>query len=332
MDLATQYLGLHLAHPFMAGASPMSATLDGVRRLEDAGAAAIVLPSLFEEQITLAEHGVVHHMDPYEPEFAAALAQFPPARAYASDPDGYLEQLRHAKQAVRVPVLASLNGMTPEMWLRFATKIQEAGADALELNMYALAADPQRSSPTIEKDLESVVTELHRNLRIPLAVKLLPFFTALGHLAARLDGAGANGLVLFNRYYEPDIDTKTLTMTPRIEVSTSAELPLRLMWIAMLRRRVRASLAAAGGVETADDAVKAMLAGADVVQVVSTILRHGRAQFGILRDGLTHWMESKNLSSVQEFRGRLSLDAKVNLDQWQRAQYIRTLQSWMLPS
>jgi dihydroorotate dehydrogenase (fumarate) len=332
MDLATSYLGLSLAHPFMAGASPLSATLDGVRRLEDGGAAAIVLPSLFEEQITLAEHGVVHHMDPYEPEFAAALAHFPPGQSYGSDPDEYLDQLRRAKQAVRVPVIASLNGMTPETWLRFATKIQQAGADALELNMYAIAADPLRSSPTIEKDLETVVSELRGSLRIPLSVKLLPFFTALGHLAARLDAAGANGLVLFNRYYEPDIDTHGLTMTPRLELSTSAELPLRLMWLAVLRRRVRASLAAAGGVETASDAVKMLLAGADVVQVVSTILRHGRTQFGTLRDGLTHWMESKNISSVEDVRGRLSLDANVDVDQWQRAQYIRTLQSWMLPS
>jgi dihydroorotate dehydrogenase (fumarate) len=332
MNLATPYLGLSLAHPFMAGASPLSATLDGVKRLEDGGAAAIVLPSLFEEQITLAEHGVVHHMDPYEPEFAPALAHFPTARSYASDPDGYLEHLRRTKQAVRVPVIASLNGMTPETWLRFATKIQEAGADALELNMYAIAADPRRSSPTIEKDLETVVTNLRGSLRIPLAVKLLPFFTALGHLTARLDVAGANGFVLFNRYYEPDIDTQGLTITPRVELSTSAELPLRLMWLAVLRKRVRASLAAAGGVETTSDAIKTLLAGADAVQVVSTILRHGRAQFATLREGLTHWMESKNFSSVEDIRGRLSLDANVDVDQWQRAQYIRTLQSWMLPS
>jgi len=326
--LAGRFLGLPLAHPFIAGASPLGLTLDGVKRLEDGGAAAIVLPSLFEEQVTLFEQGRVHQMDPDSTEFAAALRDFPTGEAYALDPEAYLAHVRRAKNAVSVPIIASLNGTTPEGWLRFAMKIQAAGADALEINIYDVVADPRRSSFAVEMDLESVVKNLAGTLRIPVAVKLSPYFTALGHLAHRLDAAGAAGLVLFNRFYEPDIDTDTITISPRVDLSTSAELRLRLMWTAMLHGRLHGSLAVTGGVATAIDGVKALLAGADAVQVVSASLRNGPTCFRTLVDELTRWMDAKRVSTLAGVRGRLSVAAGVDLDRWQRAFYIRTLQSW----
>jgi dihydroorotate dehydrogenase (fumarate) len=328
VDLGGRFLGLPLAHPFIAGASPLGLTLEGVKRLEDGGAAAIVLPSLFEEQITLAEHGRVHRMDPTDAQFAPALRDFPPADAYTLDPDAYLEHVRRARSAVGVPIIGSLNGTTPEGWLRFAAKIQDAGADALEINIYDLIADPRRSSFAVETDLQTVVKDLTRSLRIPVAVKLSPYFTALGHLARRLDAAGAAGLVLFNRFYLPDIDPDTITIAPRVELSGSAELRLRLMWVAMLYGRIDGSLAVTGGVATPLDGVKALLAGADAVQVVSAILRSGPTCFRDLVDGLTQWMNAKHVSNVADVRGRLSVAAGVDVDRWQRAHYLRTLQSW----
>jgi dihydroorotate dehydrogenase (fumarate) len=332
VNLAVSYLGLPLDHPFVAGASPLGGSLDGVKRLEDGGAAAIVLPSLFEEQITLAQHGRVHHMDVEGGEFAAALRDFPPGEAYALGPDAYLAHIRRAKSAVRVPVIASLNGTSAEAWLRFALEIEAAGADALEINIYDVAADRRRSGSAVETDLETIVRQLTRTLHLPVAMKLSPYYTALGHLAHRLDAAGAAGLVLFNRFYEPDIDADTMTIAPRVELSSSAELRLRLMWVAMLRGGLSASLAISGGVATAADGVKALLAGADAVQVVSALLRHGPSYFRTLRDGLTQWMDAKRVGTLADLRGRLSVAAGVDLDAWQRAHYIRTLQSWTAKS
>jgi dihydroorotate dehydrogenase (fumarate) len=327
MDLSTRYLGLTLAHPFIAGASPLGQHLDTAKRLEDGGAAAIVLHSLFEEQITMAESGRIHQMDPLEQEFAAPLAAFPPPEHYALSPDAYLEHLRRVKAAVAVPVIASLNGMTPETWLTFATRIEQAGADALELNMYEVAIDPTESSAVIERDIRNIAFELKRRLRLPIAVKLSPYFTAFADLAHQLDRAGADGLVLFNRFYQPDIDVDAMAAVPRVELSTSAELPLRLRWVAMLHSRLRCSLAVTGGVAVPSDGIKAILAGADAVQMVSAILRHGPAYFSTMRDGLTRWMESKGVSSLRDVRGRV--DASMpNCDIVERANYLRTLQSW----
>jgi dihydroorotate dehydrogenase (fumarate) len=327
MDLSTRYLGLPLAHPFMAGASPLGHHLDTVKRLEDGGAAAIVLHSLFEEQITMAESGRIHQMDPSEQEFATPLAAFPLPEHYALSPDAYLEHLRRVKAAVAVPVIASLNGMTPETWLNFASRIEQAGADALELNMYEMALDPTESGAVIEREIRNIVFELKRRLRLPIAVKLSPYFTAFADLAHQLDRAGADGLVLFNRFYQPDIDIDSMAAVPRVELSTSAELPLRLRWVVMLHSRLRCSLAVTGGVAVPSDGIKAILAGADAVQMVSAILRHGPAYFSTMRDGLTHWMESKGVFSLRDVRGRV--DAWMpNSDIVERANYLRTLQSW----
>ena len=327
MTLDTKYLGLTLAHPFMIGASPLADHLDTVRRLEDGGASAIVLRSLFEEQITMAESARIHQMDPYESEFAKALADFPRPEKYPLSPADYLEHVRKVKAAVRVPVIASLNGMTSESWARFATSIEEAGADALELNIYEMATDPADSAMAIEERIRAVVRDLKETITIPIAVKLGPFFTAFAHLARQLDRAGADGLVLFNRFYQPDVDVMGLTAVPHLELSTSAELLLRLQWLAALHGRVRCSLAVTGGVANPTDGIKAILVGAHAVQLVSAVLRHGPSYFSTMREGLRLWMASKDFTSIDQVRGLVDGRA-ANADLFERAGYIRTLQSW----
>ena len=251
-DLSTTSLGFHVPHPFMVGASPLVDHLDAVRRLEDAGCAAIIMHSLFEEQVTAAQSGRMRHLDPLNKQFAAVLSYFPEPERYALGPD-YLDQLRRIKSSVRVPVVASPNGTTAEAWLTFAQQVQQAGADALELNMYEVVTDPKQSGAAIERGLSQLVHELKRALKIPVAVKLSPFFTAFGHVAEELDRAGADGLILFNRFYQPDFDVQTLTVTPHVELSTSSELLLRLRWLAILHGRVRSSLAVCGGVAHPND-------------------------------------------------------------------------------
>jgi dihydroorotate dehydrogenase (fumarate) len=327
MKLETAYLGLTLAHPFMVGSSPLTDHLDTVKRLEDGGSAAIVLRSLFEEQITMAESQRIHRMDPFDAQFADAIAGFPRPETYPLAPAAYLEHVRRVKETVRIPVVASLNGMTGESWARFATNIEQAGADALELNIYEMATDPDDSAMSIESRIRDIVVDLKHSLRIPVAVKLGPFFTAFGHLARQLDQAGADGLVLFNRFYQPDIDVRAATAVPHLELSTSAELLLRLRWLAALHGRVRCSLAVTGGVATPTDGIKAILAGADAVQMVSAILRHGPSYLTAMREGLVRWMESKQLSSIDEVRGRVD-GRTTDEDLFERANYIRTLQSW----
>ena len=327
-DTGTSYLGLHLPHPFIAGASPFGYHLDSVKRLEDAGCAAVVLHSLFEEQITVAEHGRIGNMEVLESQFAEPVAYFPGAQDYAFTPDAYAEHIVRVKQAVRMPVIASLNGRTAEAWLRFATIIEQAGADALELNMYDVITDLDVPGLAIEHRLAGVVRELKRVLKIPIAVKLSPFFTAIGNVARQLDQAGADALVLFNRFYQPDIDIKTMQPVPRVELSTSAELLLRLRWLAILYGRVRPSLAVTGGVATPNDGIKSILAGADVVQMVSSLLRHGPAFVAAMRHGLERWMEWNTMTRLGDMRGRSSLERTAERDAFERANYIRTLQSW----
>ena len=328
MDMSTSYLGLSLAHPFMAGASPMSAHLDSVKRLEDAGAAAIVIHSLFEEQVTMAEAGKIRHRDPLDQEFAGALACFPATGDYPFAPPEYLEHVRRLKQAVGVPVIASLNGSSSEAWLKYSKFLQEAGADALEVNFYEVSTDLDLPGTAIETTVVNIVTELKRSLRIPIAMKLSPFFTAFANVARRLDVAGADGLVLFNRFYQPDIDIRHMTAGPNLELSRSAELLLRLRWLAILHGRVRASLVLTGGVETPADGIKAILAGAHAVQMVSAILRHGPSYFSTMREGLSHWMEWQHIDTIDGMRGRVSLQRIADPSAFERANYIRALHSW----
>ena len=329
MNLTTRYLGLTLAHPFIAGASPLARDLDHAKRLEDAGAAAIVLHSLFEEQITLRDTGRVHRFDPADAADAAILAPYPKDDDYALDPDRYLDHVRRLKDALKIPIIASLNGVTGESWLQTAAAIAQAGADGLELNMYEVAADAADSGGAIELRIRNVTAVLKSIVAIPVAVKLSPYFTAFGHFARQLDAAGADGLVLFNRFYQPDIDLATLTASPRIALSTSNELLLRLRWIGALRGGLHASLALSGGVATEEDGIKAILAGADAVQMVSAILRNGPLFFTIMHDYLVRWMTARAFTSIDEVRGRVPFSAgTADGGLVARAGYLRTLQSW----
>lgn len=325
VDLTTTYLTLPLQHPFMIGASPFADQVEMARRLEDAGASAIVMRSLFEEQITMARTGRIGHMDPAEPEFAKLLDAFPPGDHYAFGPDEYLEHVAHLKTALGVPVIASLNGLTTESWLAFARDIEQAGADALELNLYQLVGDPARSSLSVESGIRDIVGTLKRTLRIPLAVKLPVFLTAPAHFARELDRAGANGLILFNRVYHPVIDIETSTLRPHVELSSSTELLTRLAWLPILRGLVKGSLAVSGGVDAAEDGIRCILAGADAVQMVSAIVRHGENHFGVMRDALAEWLERKGLRSVGEARGTISTPAVDAVELIERAAYLRTL-------
>jgi dihydroorotate dehydrogenase (fumarate) len=328
MDTRTSYLGVQLPHPFIAGASPFGARLDSIKRLEDAGIAAVVLHSLFEEQITLAAEGRIRHMDAGAAEFLAPLGEYPAPCEYPLGPDRYAEHIHRVKQAIRVPVIASLNGTSAESWLKFGRIIEQAGADALELNLYEVVTDFEMSSAAIEEQLAFVITNLKETLRIPIAVKVSPFFAAFANVAHRLDTAGADAIVLFNRFYQPDIDIKTMTASPQMELSTSSELLLRLRWLAILYGRVRPALAVTGGIATPSDGIKALLAGADVVQLVSALLRHGPAFVSAMREGLERWMEWHELPSLAEVRGRVSLANVASPATFERANYIRALQSW----
>jgi len=328
MNLSTTMLGLPLLHPFVAGASPLGRCLDDIRRAEDGGAAAIVLPSLFEEQITFATEGRIRHKDVYDERSATTVGMFPRSGDYTFTPDEYVEHVARVRRAVGIPVIGSLNGTTGEAWVTFARLIEQAGAHAVELNLYDIVADAKMSGAAVEHQIVQLTAELHQLLRIPVAVKLSPFLSSIANVVCRLDKAGAAGVVLFNRLYEPDIDIEALRNVTDIRLSTSDELLLRLRWLAILRRRVRLSLVASGGVATPEDGVKAILAGADAVQTASAVLRHGPTYFGTLRAGLSAWMDRKGFSSLDEVCGRLSLKDVPDPSAFERAHYLRSLNSW----
>lgn len=328
MSLTTSIMGLSLAHPFVAGASPLGRTLDDVRRLEDGGAAAIVLPSLFEEQVTFALEGRIRHHDPLDPGSVATLRGFPTSAEYAFAPDEYAEHVAAVRRAVHVPVIGSLNGTTSESWLTYARRIEQAGAHALELNIYEIVADLRMPGAVIEHEIVQLAVEMSQLLTIPIAVKLSPSFASVGNVVQRLDAAGAAAVVIFNRFYQPDIDTDALHSVIDVRLSTSDELLLRLHWLAILFGRVNLSLVASGGVAVADDGVKAILAGADAVQVVSAVLRHGPGYLATLRDGLKGWMDRHEFASIADMRGRVSLRDAADPSAVERANYLRTLNSW----
>jgi dihydroorotate dehydrogenase (fumarate) len=333
MDLSTTYLGFELPHPVMPGASPLVDDLDSVRRLEDAGAAAIVMHSLFEEQL-LAEEYTRHMLDLSEDSYAEAQSYFPGGfdldveAEVALGPDQYLEQIRRIRAAVAVPVVASLNGTTPGGWTRYASLIEQAGADALELNVYHVATNPFESSAAVEERLLETVASVRKVVRIPLSVKLSPFFTSVPHLATRLQAAGADGLVLFNRFYQPDLDLECLEATPRLQLSDSSELLLRLRSLAVLSANVDTSLAVSGGVHNSYDALKAVAAGADGVQVVSALLRYGPAYLGVVREGMANWLEEHQYDSLRQLHRSMNLRRCPDPQAFERGNYVRILQSW----
>lgn len=328
MDLTTTYLGLRLPHPVMPGASPLADSLDTVRRLEDAGAAAIVLRSLFEEQITREQLGMVHHMEVHDESFAEAISYFPKPDEFVFGSEEYCRQIARIKEAVAVPVIASLNGVTSEGWLSYAAKLQQAGADALELNVYFVATDPAETGAAVEARTVEILRGVKRAVTIPVAVKLSPFYSSLPNLARSLDEAGADGLVLFNRFYQPDIDVEALEATPSLHLSDSSELLLRLRWLAILAGQVRASLAASGGVHTGLDALKAVMAGASAVQVVSRLLQDGPGQLKAIVGAMGEWLASHEYESLEQARGSMSLRTIPDPSAFERGNYMRILRSW----
>lgn len=328
IDLKTNYLGLSLAHPIMPGASPLVDDLDTVRRLEDAGAPAIVMHSLFEEQIELEEQSTIWSMEVHAEGYAEALSYFPRPDMFSLGPEQYLEQIRRIKQAVRVPVIASLNGVSAAGWLRYSELIEQAGADALELNIYHVPTSPTETAAQVEQRVLDVLEGVRSRVKLPIAVKLSPFYSAIAAFAQELARRGAQALVLFNRFYEPDFDIEALEVVPRLRLSEPSELLLRLHWIAILRPQLNISLAATGGVHSALDVIKAIMAGADAVQVVSALLQFGPEHLAKIVKNLMLWMEEHGYTSLEEMRGNLSLARCPRPDAFERGNYMRVLQSW----
>ncbi|HEX7779073.1 MAG TPA: dihydroorotate dehydrogenase-like protein [Vicinamibacterales bacterium] len=329
MNLTTRYLGLPLAHPIVASASPLTATLDGMRRLEDAGAAAIVMASLYEEQIRAEDTAYALYTEHGSNSQAEAGTYFPEIVDYNGGVSGHLETLRHAADALDIPVIASLNGTTSEGWITYARNLEQAGAAALELNVYSLPVDPAVSGADMERQYLEIVRQVKAAVRIPVAVKLAPYFTSMSHMAAELVRAGADGLVLFNRFYAPDIDLATLRVTRTLPLSTAAELPLSLVWIGLLSRRLRCSLAASRGVESATEIIKYLLVGADAVMTTSALLRHGPEYLGRMKADVERWLDEQRVDSIDAIRGLRNAERVEDPDAFFRAQYVASLTEYL---
>jgi dihydroorotate dehydrogenase (fumarate) len=328
MNLSTTYMGLELRHPIVASASPLSATLDGVKRMEDGGVAAIVLFSIFEEQIQRENETFSHLMEAGSESFPEALSYFPETDAYHVGPERYLELIRAATEQVDIPIIASLNCVTSEGWSEYARQVEQAGADGLELNIYAVEADLDISSPEVEERYLHILDAVKSSIGIPVALKLSPFFSAMGHMAKNLDQAGVDALVLFNRFYQPDIDINELEVASTLQLSCADEIRLPLLWTALLYGKVNASLGATTGVEGPDEVVKYLLAGADAVMTTSALLRHGPAYGATLVEGLKTWMEAREFASLEQMRGSMSHGKVADPAAFERANYIKMLESF----
>lgn len=329
MDLSTTYMGMKLKNPIVPSASPLSKDIGNIKRMEDAGAAAVVMYSLFEEQIVHESMEMFYHTMHGTESFPEALSYFPELDNYNHGPEEYLEHLRKAREAVDIPVIASLNGSSLGGWLKYAKKIEQTGVDGLELNMYYVAADPDKSAEELENQYIAVVKSL-QDLNIPLAVKLSPFFTSFAHFARRLDDAGADGLVLFNRFYQPDINLETLEVTPNVVLSSPSEMRLPLRWIAILHGHVKTSLAATGGIHTAEDALKMIMAGADVTMLCSVLLKYGIDQIAEILKRLEWWLSEHEYESLQQMRGSMSQKSYENPAAFERANYMKALAGYVL--
>lgn len=328
MNLATRYLGFDLAHPFIPGASPLADSLDSVRRLEDAGAPMIVLRSLFEEQIVSEQLATYHATEALANAFseAATFLAIPSEAAFGTE--RYLAHIRAVRGAVSVPVVASLNGHTRGGWLEYARQIEQAGADALELNLYELATDGERTAADLERNAVEMVRELRRTVSIPLAIKISPFYTSVASFARSIDMAGADAIVIFNRFYQPDIDIEELQPVPSLRLSDSSELLLRLRWLAILHDRVNADLAITGGVHDVADAVKALMCGAQAVQMVSALLKHGPGHLAHIAEGVGDWLDEHEYESIDQLRGSMSLSHCPDPGAFERANYMQILHGW----
>lgn len=326
--LSTQWLGLNLPHPIMPGASPLVDDLDTVMRLEDAGASAIVMHSLFEEQILREQLSSMHHINVHAESHAEALSYFPDTDVFALGPDAYLEQIQKIRARVEVPVIASLNGHSLGGWLEYARWMEQAGASALELNLYTLATDPLKSALDLEADALQIVRTITNSINIPVGVKLSPFYSSLPHFVAQLKEAGARGVLLFNRFYQADIDPELLELRSELQLSTSRELLMRLRWLAILSGRISIGLGCTGGVHTSLDAVKAIMAGAHVVQLTSALLQKGPGHLRGIVDGVHQWAEEHGYESMEQLRGCMDMTRCPDPSTYERTNYIKILQSW----
>jgi len=331
MDLTTKYLGLKLRSPLVVSASPLSEDIDNIKRMEDAGAAGVVLYSLFEEQLRQDRLELNQNLQQGTDSFAEALTYFPEPDDFRLGPEEYLKHIAAAKKATRIPIIASLNGSSEGGWTDYAKKIQQAGADALELNIYYIPTDMSLTGTEVEMNYLDILKSVKANVTIPVAVKLSPFFSNFANMAKRFDQAGANGLVLFNRFYQPDIELESLEVKPNILLSTPMAMRLPLRWIALLHNRIHASLAATSGIHRASDVLKMLMAGADVTMLCSTVIRHGIPQIAIIERDLTAWLTEHEYESVNQLRGSLSQQKCPEPAAFERAQYMKALTGYTMP-
>jgi len=328
MDLTTKYLGLNLKSPLVPSASPLSDEADNIRKMEDAGAAAVVLHSLFEEQVMREEEALEHLMGQGTESFAEAISYLPEPNEFVTGPAAYLEHVRKAKEAVRIPVIASLNGATLGGWTDYARQIEQAGADALELNIYAIPTDMDLTAADIEKTYLEILSAVRSAVRIPVAMKLSPYFTNMAAMAKKLDQAGVDGFVLFNRFYQPDIDLETLDVYPNVLLSTPHSLRLPLRWVAILYGRVKGDLAATSGIHSAEDVLKVLMAGASVAMLCSVLFQKGIPYIREIENGIRSWMTEHEYESVEQLRGSMSQKNCADPAAFERAQYMRALLSY----
>jgi dihydroorotate dehydrogenase (fumarate) len=330
IDLSTTYMGLKLKNPIVASASPLCDSVDKIRLLEDHGIAAVVLPSLFEEQLIVDRESVDADLSRGAEAFPESANFFPRLMTYNLGPYGYLELIRKAKECVSVPVIGSLNGVSPSGWIEYARDIEQAGADAIELNIYSLVTNPSRTAANVEKDYCDLVQEMRKHLTIPIAVKISHFFSAVANFASHLDMSGANALVLFNRFYQPDLDIEQLEVVPSLTLSHPSELLLRLHWVAIIHGHIGADMAITGGVHGAEDVLKSMMVGARVAMMTSALLQNGVEHLDTVRTGIIRWMEEHEYESIQQMCGSMSQRNVPDSTAYERANYMRILSSYAL--
>ncbi|MGD9144311.1 MAG: dihydroorotate dehydrogenase-like protein [Anaerolineae bacterium] len=328
VDLTTTYMGLKLKNPIVPSASPLSASLDNIKRMEDAGAAAVTLHSLFEEQIEFEAEALTHFLEHGTEQFAEALTYFPQVHEFRREPDDYVEHIRQAKEAVDIPIIASLNGISPGGWTSYAKRFEDAGADAVELNVYFIPTNFHLMSYDIEDLYVKLLKDVKKYVSIPVAMKLSPYFSAMPHVASLLDAEGADALVLFNRFYQPDIDIEELEVVPNLQLSSPVEMRLPMRWIAILYGKVDCSMALTSGIHTTEDVIKAVMVGSDVANVCSVLLKAGIGKIDELLEGVTTWMEEYEYESVEQMKGSMSHRSVPEPAAFERANYMKVLNSY----
>ena len=332
MNLKTTYLGMELKSPLVASASPLMQDLDNIKKFEDVGAAALVLHSLYEEEIRLERQALMHHLEHGTESYAEALSYFPEPQVFYAKTDAYLEHIRKAREVVDIPVIASLNGSSLGGWIDFAQQMQEAGASAIELNTYNVPTDPNQAGSEVEQLTVDIVEAVRDAVSIPIAVKLSPYFSNMANMAKRLDHAGANALVLFNRFYQPDIDLETLEHEPNILLSTSYDMRLPLRWIGILFKQIEADLAATSGIHSAEDVIKMLMVGANVTMMTSAALKYGIDIFQTIEAAVAEWLRVNEYESVEQMRGSMSQLHSSDASAFERAQYMRGLKTYFSPN